>query len=124
MSKFLWTAVAISFLAGSTLAAQTAPPKSTAKKATTHAPAIAAPSSASSAAPQAKPADSSHKTMASAEQMKRAQQMLADKGLYKGKVDGHSSMAFKSALKKYQKDNQLTVTGRLDHETMGKLGIG
>jgi putative peptidoglycan binding protein len=142
MSKFTWSAAALTLLAASSLVAQTAQPKQDPKKpaaAQVQAkpapakPAAAAPAPAA-AATQAKPkADSSKAdkkaarhadgTTATADQVKKAQQALADKGLYKGKVTGRSNAAFRTSLKQYQKDNGLKATGRLNQETLAKLGV-
>jgi peptidoglycan hydrolase-like protein with peptidoglycan-binding domain len=138
MSKFTLSAAAVSLLLASSLAAQTAQQKPAAKQPT--AAAQAAPAKATTPAPaavtQAKPkADTTAKaskskgtkhadgTTATEDQVKKAQQSLADKGLYKGKVTGRSNAAFRAALKQYQKDNQLKATGRLNQETLAKLGI-
>ena len=134
MSKFIWSAAALSLLAASSIAAQSAQ-KPDAKKpqAAVQAKAIAAPTQAkpktadttktaktASAAKVNRHADA---TTATADQMKKAQQALMDKGLYKGKVTGRTNAGFKAAVKQYQKDNGLTVTGRLNQETLAKLGI-
>jgi peptidoglycan hydrolase-like protein with peptidoglycan-binding domain len=141
MSKFVWSAAALSLLAASSLAAQGAQ-KPDAKKAPAVAPAAPAKAATTPAAPaQAKPktADTTTHaakaaaskpaarhmdgTTATADQMKKAQQALIDKGIYKGKVTGRSNAAFKAALKQYQKDSGLSATGRLNQETLAKLGI-
>ena len=136
MSKFTWSAAAVSLLLASSLAAQTAQQKPAAKQPTAAAqaaPAKAAPAPAAVTQAKPKAADTTSKasksakhadgTTATADQMKKAQQALADKGLYKGKVTGRSNAAFRAALKQYQKDNQLKTTGRLNQETLAKLGI-
>ena len=135
MSKFTWSAAAVSLLLASSLAAQTAQQKPAAKQPTAAAqaaPAKAAPAPAAVTQAKPKAADttkasktSKHAdgTTATADQMKKAQQALADKGLYKGKVTGRSNAAFRASLKQYQKDNQLKATGRLNQETLAKLGI-
>ena len=50
-----------------------------------------------------------------------AQQSLTKAGLYKGKVDGKWNDELSSAVKKYQTQNKLKVTGKLDEETLKKL---
>ena len=136
MSKFIWGAAAMTLLTASTLAAQASQPKTDTKKpaaAAQVAPAKAAPAPAAAAPAQAKPKADSTKatkaarhadaTTATADQVKKAQQALADKGAYKGKVTGRSNAAFRAALKQYQKDNGLKATGRLNQETLAKLGL-
>ena len=141
MSKFIWSAAALSLLAASSLAAQSAqkPDPKKPQAAAQAAPAKAAPAKAVAAPAQAKPktADTTkaaktastkaprHEdgTTATADQMKKAQQALIDKGVYKGKVTGRTNAGFKAALKQYQKDNGLAPTGRLNQETLAKLGI-
>src|SRR5262245_5156364 len=135
MSKFTWSAGLLSLLVASSLSAQATQPKTESKKAAAVAPKSTA---APAVAPvQAKPKDTTHTakvkdtkaprhadaTTATADQMKKAQQALADKGLYKGKVTGRTNAAFRAAVKQFQKDNQLKVTGRLNQETLAKLNI-
>ncbi len=50
-----------------------------------------------------------------------AQQSLTKAGLYKGKVDGKWNDELSGAIKKYQTQNKLKVTGKLDEETLKKL---
>jgi len=65
-----------------------------------------------------------HKDMAATQDsIKQAQQALKTQGLYKGGVDGKSSAEFESALRAYQTQNQLQATGKLDSQTMAKLGL-
>jgi peptidoglycan hydrolase-like protein with peptidoglycan-binding domain len=54
-------------------------------------------------------------------QIKEAQEGLAKAGLYKGKVTGQFNADTRKALKKYQKENKLPVTGRLNDSTLSKL---
>lgn len=65
----------------------------------------------------------SHSRM-NADEVKQAQQKLADDGDYKGKVDGKFGSQTAQAVKQYQQKNGLKQTGRLDHDTRGKLGVG
>lgn len=51
------------------------------------------------------------------------QNALAKAGVYKGKVDGVLGKATKRALRKYQKANNLKVTGEPNEETLTKLGV-
>ena len=138
MSKFTWSAGLLSLLVASSLSAQATQPKTESKKAA--AVPAAKPAMAPVAPAQAKPKGDTTRgakvaskdakaarhvdgTTATADQMKKAQQALADKGLYHGKITGRTSSAFRVALKQYQKDNQLKPTGRLNQETLTKLNI-
>jgi len=53
----------------------------------------------------------------------RAQQALTDRGYDPGKPDGFWGRATERAVKYFQVDNDLPVTGKLDQETKLKLGI-
>ena len=63
-----------------------------------------------------------HKAMPSAE-IKAVQEALNQHG-FNLKADGVMGRATKKALKKFQKDNGLKVTGKIDEPTKEKLGIG
>jgi hyperosmotically inducible protein len=51
------------------------------------------------------------------------QQALKDKGFDPGSVDGVMGPKTSSALRAYQKSENLTMTGRLDGDTRAKLGV-
>jgi peptidoglycan hydrolase-like protein with peptidoglycan-binding domain len=51
------------------------------------------------------------------------QQALKDKGHDPGPIDGVMGRRTASALKEYQKSEQLNATGRMDSETATKLKI-
>lgn len=53
--------------------------------------------------------------------VKQAQRMLIDLGYKPGPVDGIWGPNTSSAVSKYQQDNNLTVTGKLDGDTKIKL---
>lgn len=57
------------------------------------------------------------------ENVRAAQQALKDKGMDPGPVDGMMGPKTKAALRDYQKKEGLKETGRLDAETMAKLGV-
>lgn len=57
------------------------------------------------------------------EQVKAAQQALKDKGHDPGAVDGVMGPKTKSALRDFQKKEGIQTTGRLDQDTMSKLGV-
>ena len=52
-----------------------------------------------------------------------AQRRLRDKGLYKGDVTGNMTAETRSAIREYQKNSNLNVTGRLDQATLSSLGV-
>src|SRR3989441_7902603 len=57
------------------------------------------------------------------DQVRAAQQALKDKGHDPGMVDGVMGPKTQAALKDFQKSQGIQDTGRLDAETMSKLGI-
>jgi peptidoglycan hydrolase-like protein with peptidoglycan-binding domain len=56
--------------------------------------------------------------------IEKVQKSLTDKGFYSGSVDGVLGPRTRSGIREYQKSENLPVTGRLDAETAGKLGVG
>lgn len=60
----------------------------------------------------------------SKEDIQKVQQSLIDKGFQSGNVDGVLGPRTRAGLREYQKSEKLPVTGRLDGETAGKLGVG
>jgi peptidoglycan hydrolase-like protein with peptidoglycan-binding domain len=62
-----------------------------------------------------------HHAAWTAAQVKEAQEGLAKAGLYKGKATGVFNKDTKRALRAYQKQNHLPVTGRLSDSTLAKL---
>ena len=57
------------------------------------------------------------------EQMMQAQGALRRLGYYKGNIDGLSGPAMRAAVRAYQVDRGLSVTGRLDEDTFQSLGL-
>lgn len=55
--------------------------------------------------------------------VKKLQQALKDKGYLKGSVDGVFGSQTKTAVKKYQKDNKMTVNGIADTKMLESLGL-
>jgi len=55
------------------------------------------------------------------DQIKEAQEGLAKAGLYKGKATGELNADTRKALRTYQKQNKLPVTGRLSDSVLVKL---
>lgn len=58
------------------------------------------------------------------EDVKTVQKSLSDKGFYSGPADGLLGPRTREGIRQYQKSENLPVTGRLDAETAGKLGVG
>ena len=61
---------------------------------------------------------------ASSDDIKKVQKSLIDKGYDAGPVDGVLGPRTRAGIRQYQAAEKLTVTGRLDEETAGKLGVG
>jgi peptidoglycan hydrolase-like protein with peptidoglycan-binding domain len=55
--------------------------------------------------------------------VRSAQQALQAKGMDPGPVDGIVGPRTQAALRAYQRDQNLPQTGRLDDQTLGKLGV-
>ena len=55
--------------------------------------------------------------------LRRAQSILAGRGFYRDIVDGLPGLATEEALLSYQRAARLTLTGRLDLETLSRLGL-
>ena len=111
--------VAASLSAGA-LSAQstaTAPQKPAAAPAMKHAPAsqMKADSGTKTAAATA------HHAAWTKDQIKEAQEGLTKAGLYKGKATGVLNKDTRKALRAYQKENKLPVTGRLSDDVLAKL---
>lgn len=62
-------------------------------------------------------------TAMTADKVREAQQKLKDDGDYQGQVDGKFGKQTAQAVKDFQQKNGLRQTGRLDRETMIKLGV-
>jgi peptidoglycan hydrolase-like protein with peptidoglycan-binding domain len=56
--------------------------------------------------------------------IKKVQETLRDKGYYAGEIDGRMGSKTRAGIRQYQKSENLPVTGHLDAETAGKLGVG
>ncbi len=61
---------------------------------------------------------------ASSGDVRKVQKSLIDKGYDAGPVDGVLGPHTRAGIRQYQAAEKLTVTGRLDVETAGKLGVG
>jgi peptidoglycan hydrolase-like protein with peptidoglycan-binding domain len=55
--------------------------------------------------------------------IKKAQETLRDKGYDPGPIDGVLGPQTRGAISQYQKSENLPVTGHLDAQTAGKLGV-
>jgi peptidoglycan hydrolase-like protein with peptidoglycan-binding domain len=51
------------------------------------------------------------------------QQTLQDEGHYRGKIDGLFGLRTRASIRGFQKAEKLPVTGQLDAQTAGKLGV-
>jgi peptidoglycan hydrolase-like protein with peptidoglycan-binding domain len=56
--------------------------------------------------------------------IKKVQETLRDKGYDPGPIDGVIGSRTRKAISQYQKSENLPVTGHLDAQTAGKLGVG
>jgi peptidoglycan hydrolase-like protein with peptidoglycan-binding domain len=55
--------------------------------------------------------------------VRKMQQTLQDKGRYRGEVDGVFGLRTRASIRGFQKAENLPVTGQLDTETAGRLGV-
>lgn len=60
----------------------------------------------------------------SSDRYREIQQALADKGYYKGAVDGTWTSESQEALRRFQADQNLSSTGKLDSLSLIALGLG
>jgi len=58
-----------------------------------------------------------------ANDVKRIQQALQDRGHYRGKIDGIVGLHTRASIREFQKAENLPVSGRIDPQTAGKLGV-
>jgi peptidoglycan hydrolase-like protein with peptidoglycan-binding domain len=56
-------------------------------------------------------------------EIKKMQESLRDKGQYQSQVDGVFGLRSRASIRAYQKAENLPVTGQLDTQTAGKLGV-
>jgi peptidoglycan hydrolase-like protein with peptidoglycan-binding domain len=116
-SLALASALVVASLSASALSAQTSAAPS--KPSPSAAPTVHAKVDSSSTSAMKK---STSKSMTwTTDQIKEAQEGLAKAGFYKGKPTGQFNADTRKALKRYQKQNKLPVTGRLDNEVLNKL---
>lgn len=60
---------------------------------------------------------------ASKEQLRAAQEALKKHGMYEGQVDGIMGPKTRAAVQEFQKKEGLQTTGRLDQQTLSRLGV-
>lgn len=114
MRNFVLATAAGLLLSTSAFAAQATAPAPAPAPAATPAPAAKA-----EVAKAAKPAVSHEVTLAA--RIKKAQVKLKELGKYSGPTDGKTNADFETALKQFQKDNNLKETGHLNLETVKAL---
>jgi peptidoglycan hydrolase-like protein with peptidoglycan-binding domain len=110
------SALVAAALSTHTLAAQSSSSKPAAPSAHVKVDSTKQTTSATATAP--KPAK--HATWTK-DQVKEAQQGLAKAGLYKGTASGVMNKDTEKALKEYQKENKMPVTGQLSDSVLVKL---
>jgi peptidoglycan hydrolase-like protein with peptidoglycan-binding domain len=68
--------------------------------------------------------DSGHEgpALVHADDIKRMQEVLQNRGHYRGKIDGIVGLHTRASIREFQKAENLPVTGRIDLQTAGKLG--
>jgi peptidoglycan hydrolase-like protein with peptidoglycan-binding domain len=55
--------------------------------------------------------------------VKQVQQTLQNEGHYRGKIDGALGLRTRASIREFQRAETLPVTGQLDVQTAGKLGV-
>jgi len=68
--------------------------------------------------------DGSDKVTGSQTHVAAAQQALKTNGLNPGPIDGYMGPQTAAAVREFQQKEQLKVTGQLDPDTLGRLGVG
>jgi peptidoglycan hydrolase-like protein with peptidoglycan-binding domain len=66
----------------------------------------------------------SYQARPTAERYREIQQALADKGYFKGQVDGSWGQDSIDALKRFQTDHQITDDGKINSLSLIQLGLG
>ncbi|MGA7401690.1 MAG: peptidoglycan-binding domain-containing protein [Candidatus Sulfotelmatobacter sp.] len=61
--------------------------------------------------------------VADPDDVNKVQQILQDEGHYRGKVDGVVGLRTRASIRGFQKAENLPITGELDLQTAGKLGV-
>jgi peptidoglycan hydrolase-like protein with peptidoglycan-binding domain len=117
--------IAVLFVAGPAWAqgTTTTPADKPAEKGTTGTTGAAEPKADTGAVKADKGMKGDRPARAGSEQVKQVQQALKDKGHDPGDIDGVMGPKTQAALKDFQKKEGLKETGRMDRETMSKLGV-
>jgi peptidoglycan hydrolase-like protein with peptidoglycan-binding domain len=68
--------------------------------------------------------DGSDKVTGSQTHVAAAQQALRTNGYNPGPIDGYVGPQTTTAVREFQTREQLPVTGQLDPDTLGRLGVG
>jgi peptidoglycan hydrolase-like protein with peptidoglycan-binding domain len=55
--------------------------------------------------------------------VRNTQQVLQEKGHYRGKVDGAFGLRTRAGIRAYQKAEKLPITGQVDVQTAARLGV-
>jgi peptidoglycan hydrolase-like protein with peptidoglycan-binding domain len=71
-----------------------------------------------------RPAGPSFQSHPTEDRYKEIQQALADKGYFKGQVDGRWDADSTESLKRFQADHQLTDDGKINSLSLIQLGLG
>jgi peptidoglycan hydrolase-like protein with peptidoglycan-binding domain len=67
--------------------------------------------------------DNQQADLNSADSVRDAQIALRDKGFYRGPINGEMNFETRSALRNYQRDRNIAITGDLDIRTARELGV-
>jgi peptidoglycan hydrolase-like protein with peptidoglycan-binding domain len=81
------------------------------------------PGASDAARPGAMKGEGKGQAGAGKEQVRAVQEALKDRGMYDGAVDGIMGPKTQAGLRAFQKKENLQETGRLDQQTMGRLGV-
>jgi len=77
--------------------------------------------------PESEPAiqgASSEEQEAQRQEVRSAQQVLQERGFYSGAIDGIAGPQTEAAVRQFQESQKLEATGKLDDETLKRLGLG
>jgi lipid-binding SYLF domain-containing protein len=80
--------------------------------------------SAASSPQKASPLQTGNSAGLNRDDIKQAQKSLNDKGFDVGAADGSVGPRTRAGIRQFQESEKLPVTGRLDAETAGRLGVG
>lgn len=80
--------------------------------------------SAASSPKKASPLQTGNSAALNRDDIRQAQKSLNDKGFDVGAADGSVGPRTRAGIRQFQESEKLPVTGRLDAETAGRLGVG